>query len=589
MAAELSVTEFLLPAVTLLGVGAAAALACRAVRISPIVGYLVAGVLIGPHVFGLVDESSITHILAELGVVFLLFDIGMHISMRELKESRSDLLGLSPAHLVLTALGFTLILAGFGLSWPVAIAIGISLGLSSTAVVAGLLSERGLNSCPLGRSATHVLIFQDIVAIFLLIFATALGGDADSIPLTMAIAAIQALGAFGAALLAGRYLLGPVFGLLARTENSEAFTAATLLLVLGAALATFGAGLSLTLGAFLAGLAVSGTPYRHQIQTESGPFRGLLLSFFFINVGLMIEVPALIANLPLILAAATAIVVLKTVGGFAAARLNKWTVPGATQLAFLLAQGSEFTLVVLSILGAASATLVANGGAPLFDPVVETVTVAAVAISLAIAPFWADWGMKLSRKLAEKLRKEGDSAPASTTGAKPVIVFGMTPAGRLAVDGLRDHDIPYIALDNDPERFLAATADGYRVAFGDAANLRLIDAIGANNARAVVIGAPRYSVSKSITPIINERFPGMKRFVSVATSTDHELFSDLGMIAHHTMAEPQGIEMVADLLRELGIDDVSIVAWMRAEAERFDMDDMSEEVIEAIEDDVQAA
>ncbi|MEL6662553.1 MAG: cation:proton antiporter [Pseudomonadota bacterium] len=591
MAAEFSPADLLKPTVAILGVGAAAAIASRAIKVSPIVGYLIAGVIIGPHALNAVQESDLTHLLAELGVVFLLFDIGMHISMRELKESRGDLLGLAPAHLVMNALAFTLILGGVGVAWPVAIAIGVSLALSSTAVVARLLSDRGLNSCPLGRSATHVLIFQDIVAIFLLIFASALGGDPSSIPLTMAIAAGQAIIAFGAALLVGRYLVGPGFRLLAGTQNAEAFTAVTLLMVLGAALATYAIGLSLTLGAFLAGLAVSGTAYRHQIQTESGPFRGLLLSFFFINVGMLIDVPALIANLPLVLGVAAGIILIKTAAGYFAARVNKWTAPGGTQLAFLLAQGSEFTLVVLSILGMASATLVAAGGAPLMDPLVETVIVAAVAISLAAAPFWADAGMRLSRKLAERLRKSSEQAApdVSTSGARPVLVFGMTETGRLAVDALNELDLPYIALDNDPERFLAATADGYTVAFGDAANLRLIDAIGASRARALVIGQPRYSVSAQITPIVRERFADMKRFVALEDESDVARFESLGIRAFHVMADPPGIEMVADLLRELDVDDERIIEWMQAEADRFDLEDMSVEVIETIDESAQAA
>ena len=569
MAAEFSPSAVLVPTVILLGFGAAAALGSRAIRISPIVGYLLAGIVIGPHALSLIEESDITHLLAELGVVFLLFDIGMHISMRELKESRRDLTILAPAHLALNALAFSLALGALGTPWPVAIAIGVSLALSSTAVVARLLGERGLRSSPLGRSATHILIFQDIVAIFLLIFASALGGDPASIPLTMAIAAGQALVAFATAILAGRYLVSPAFRLLAATHNEEAFTAATLLLVLGAACTTYIAGLSLTLGSFLAGLAVSGTPFRHQVQSESGPFRGLLLSFFFINVGLMIDVPALLANLALILGAAAGIIAIKTIAGLAVIRLSGWTIPGGTQLAFLLAQGSEFTLVVLSIIGVASAGLVSNGGAPLLDPLLETIIVASVAVSLAVAPFWADAGTKLSRQLAKRLRGVPATPSSPATGQRPVIVFGMTEPGRLAVDALRDNSIPVIALDNDPQRFLSATADGYDVSFGDAANMRLIDAIGANHARAVVIGVPRFEISKAITPVINQKFPDMARFVSVNTLGDLQRFSDLGMRAHLSASRPNGLEMAADMLRLLGVSDKAVEEWLTDEHERF--------------------
>ncbi len=577
--ADFSPSVVLLPTITLLATGAAAAVGAKALRISPIVGYLAAGVLVGPHVFGLVEETSTTHLLAELGVVFLLFDIGMHVSMRELRESRQDLLGLAPGHLLANAVAFSLALLLFGVAPPVAIAIGVSLALSSTAVVARLLSDRNLNSCPLGRSATHVLIFQDIVAIFLLIFASALGGDPSSIPLAMAIAAGQAMVAFAAALVAGRFLMSPLFKVLTATRNQEAFTAVTLLIVLGAAVGSYLAGLSLTLGAFLAGLAVSGTPYRHQIQTETGPFRGLLLSFFFINVGLMIDLPQLVANLPLVVGLALSLLVVKTALGYGAARLNGWTVPGSSQLAFLLAQGSEFTLVVLSLLAVTSSALVAAGNAPLLNPLLETVTVAAVALSLVIAPFWADAGLRMSRRLAIRLRSDG-ATPATQPERgrdRPVIVFGMSQAGRLAVDALRDQKIPYIALDSDPERFLAATADGYDVSFGDAANLKLIDAIGAANARAVVIGVPRYEVSRSITPALEDRFPDLTRFVAVDTLADQKRFADLGMRAFVSASAPRGIEMATDLLRTLGVSDERIKVWLRDEAERFGVDEIAPE------------
>ncbi|MEM9740058.1 MAG: NAD-binding protein [Pseudomonadota bacterium] len=187
-------------------------------------------------------------------------------------------------------------------------------------------------------------------------------------------------------------------------------------------------------------------------------------------------------------------------------------------------------------------------------------------------------------------KTSSQAAPeASTSGARPVIVFGMTPTGRLTVDALKDNDLPYIALDNDPERFLAATADGYSVAFGDAANLRLIEAIGASGARALVIGHPRYSVSAQITPVVHEQFPDMKRFVALEDPSDVSRFEDLGIRSYHVMADPPGIEMVADLLRELGVDDAAIIDWMKTEAERFDLEDMSGEVIETIDDSAQAA
>lgn len=582
MAAEFTpvqAVDALVPAITLLGFGAASAIVSKAARLSPIVGYLIVGILIGPHSLGLIHESQATHLLAELGVVFLLFDIGMHVSMRELKESRRDLLGLAPAHLMLTGLMSAGALWMIGIAWPIALAVGLSLGLSSTAVVARILTEREQNSCPIGRTATHVLIFQDMVAIFLMIYATSLGGaetgasglagvistrllGGADLPLiaSLGLSLVQAGLAFYAAVLAGKYLINPIFRTLAIIRNEEAFTAFTLLFVLAAACATAMTGLSLTLGAFLAGLAVSGTPYRHEVQTEMAPFRSLLLSFFFISVGLSIDVPALIRNLPLVLLAAGGLIGLKTALGFVAARLNGWSVPGATQMAFLLAQGSEFTLVVLS-LGA----IVTGLPGPLMSSVV-----AAVALSLAIAPVWADLGARLSREIVRRTQSRTEAAPTSTPSLdRPVIIVGMTQTGRLAVDALEDHGIPYLATEFDPDRLLSAVADGYRVSFGDASNLKLIEAIGGNKARAMVLGFPRYEVSQAVTPVVMRRFPDLKRFVTVDTAEDMERFSTLGIRTHFAMGEPRGIEMVIDMLNALGVPEDQVSAWLSHETERF--------------------
>ena len=291
-----------------------------------------------------------------------------------------------------------------------------------------------------------------------------------------------------------------------------------------------------------------------------GPFRGLLLSFFFISVGLSIDVPALLSHLPLVLLGAAGILVMKTALGYVAARLNKWSVPGATQMAFLLAQGSEFTLVVLS-LGA----IVAGLSSGLMSSIV-----AAVALSLALAPTWAALGVRLSRKLAERSKTDIETAPSATSIAdRPVIVIGMSSAGRLAIDALVDHHIPYIALEGDPDRFLAAVADGYKVSFGDATNMKLVEAVGGSNARAVVLGFARYEVSLEVTPTITRRFPDLQRFVAVDSRLDLERYLDIGVRAHLAGGQPKGIEMVADILLTLDVPEPEVREWMEEEAERF--------------------
>ncbi len=572
MAAETSLINALIPAITLLGFGASAALASKALKISPIVGYLIAGILLGPGVLNLIANGSTTHLLAELGVVLLLFDIGMHVSLRELKESWRDLTRLAPAHLLLTGLTFAAVLYALDVAWPIALAVGLSLGLSSTAVVARILKEREQAGCPIGRTATHVLIFQDIAAIFLMIFATSLGGQdhestglasvvmeaigsETSLPLaaTLGLSLVQTLIAFVVALLVGKFVITPVFRALLNARNTEAVTAFSLLLVLSAACATMALGLTITLGAFLAGLAVSGTPFRHQVQLDMEPFRGLLLSFFFMSIGIGLDLAGLVAHFPLVIAAALLILIVKTGLGYLAARISGWSVPGAAHLSTLLAQGSEFTLVILSI-GAIVSDL---------PTTMMSAIIAAVALSLAFAPFWADIGVRLSLRLAERRKISTDGADLSTrTGDRPTLVIGMTSAGRLAIDALIDHDLPYIAIDHDADRFLAAISDGYQVSFGDTSNFKLFDAVGATHARAVVLGDPRYDVSVKFTSAVDRRPLDLMRFAALKSSEDVARFDAIGVKSHLIVAEPKGLEMVTDMLGTLGIDAEHVATWL---------------------------
>lgn len=595
MAAETSLVDALIPAITLLGFGASAALASKALKVSPIVGYLIAGILLGPGVLNLVANGSTTHLLAELGVVLLLFDIGMHVSLRELKESWRDLTRLAPAHLLLTGLSFAAILYAFDVSWPIALAVGLSLGLSSTAVVARILKEREQAGCPIGRTATHILIFQDIAAIFLMIFATSLGGqDHDStglasvvmdalgtetsLPLaaTLGLSLVQTLVAFGVALLVGKYFITPVFRALSNARNAEAFTAFSLLLVLSAACATLALGLTITLGAFLAGLAVSGTPFRHQVQLDVAPFRGLLLSFFFMSIGIGLDLDGLLSNLPYVIAAALLILLVKTGLGYLAARLSGWSIPGAAHLSTLLAQGSEFSLVILSI-GAIVSDLPST---------IMSVVIAAVALSLAFAPFWADIGVRLSLRLAERRKTAVDDTNyASTSGERPTLVIGLTSAGRLAIDALIDHDLPYIAIDHDANRFLSAISDGYQVSFGDTSNLKLVEAVGASNARAIVLGDPRFDVSRAITNAASTRPADLVRFAALSEADDVSRFEALGVKAHQMVADPKGLEMVIDMLGTLGIDEDAIATWLTRQHDIHTIGEGAESAQETVDPD----
>ncbi len=542
----------ILPAVTLLGVGLLCILAARAVKTSPIVAFILAGLIIGPYGFGLVEQSRTTELLAQLGVVFLLFDIGLGFSSKTLRESGRDLVVLGPLQMLICGAGFTLAARAFGLDWPIAILVGLGAGISATAVVSATMAERGIVTCPLGKSSTALLVFQDIAGIFLLVFAVSLETGDGSLALALGEAGLKAAAAAVAALLIGRFAARPVLNALARTNSPEVFTAAALFLVLATAAATGSLGLSLTLGAFLAGVIVAETPFKTVVKTEAKPFGALLLGFFFITVGMALDWRIMLSEAPLILAALAALMIGKTALTGIAAMISGWSRPGATQLAFLTAQGSEFGLVLLA-LPAVNGALGAEAAA---------ILVGASAASLALTPLWTALGMKLARKLAQSRVKVSEPT-ARPDGERPILVFAMNASGRMAVDGLKRFNVPYIAIESDADRFMEAVSDGYDVTFGDPSDVRLMKAVGVTKARALALGASRYEISKEITPYVHETFPDLSRFVAVSDETEKARHEDLNMAAIINRAVPEGLDFAVALLRFSKIDEHEIAVWMR--------------------------
>lgn len=549
----------ILPAVTLLGVGLLCILAARALKTSPIVAFIFAGLIIGPFGFGLVEQSRTTELLAQLGVVFLLFEIGLGFSSKTLRESGRDLVVLGPLQMLICGAGFALAARAFGLDWPLAILVGLGAGISATAVVSATMAERGIVTCPLGKSTTALLVFQDIAGIFLLVFAVSLETGEGSLALALGEAGLKAAAAALAALLIGRFAARPILNALARTNSPEVFTAAALFLVLATAAATGALGLSLTLGAFLAGVIVAETPFKTVVKTEAKPFGALLLGFFFITVGMALDWRIMLGEAPLILAALAALMIGKTILTGLAALISGWSRPGATQLAFLTAQGSEFGLVLLA-LPAVSGALGAE---------VAAILVGASALSLALTPIWTALGMKLAKKLAQARVKVSEPL-ARPDGERPILVFAMTPSGRMAVDGLKRFNVPYVAIESDADRFMEAVSDGYDVTFGDPSDVRLMKAVGVINARALALGASRYEISKEITPYVNETYPDMSRFVVVQDDAEKARHEDLNMTAIINRAAPEGLDFAVALLRFAQVDEREIAAWMREVMEAYE-------------------
>ncbi len=536
----------------------------RRIGLSPIVGYLAAGVLIGPHALGLIEESETTHLMAELGVVFLLFDIGLHFTLSSIWEARRDIFGLGPLQIILCGFAFGGIAMVLGVDPEFALILGGSLALSSTAVVVPTLAERRQQNCPVGLTGTAVLIFQDICAIFLLILAASLDGGATAadragLGATVVLAFAKAAAAFVAAILIGRFAIKPLFRLLSQTRNDEVFTAMALLVVLATAAATGGAGLSLTLGAFLGGMIISETPYRHVIQTEAKPFRNLLLGFFFITVGMSLDWRVLFSLWAEILGFLVVLILVKVALIAAAARAVGWSMPGSVQLAALLAQGSEFVFVIIAM------PMVRE---PLGDSAVGVVFTG-IAASLVLTPTLAALGNSLARWLEQRsasAKRIGETTAKAV--AAPIVIFGMDDIGRSVADALEAHGVGYDALEGDYDRFLAASADGYPVAFGDLGDVRLMATLGYAEREAIVITIAHYEVAAALTPTMHERYPDLPCFVAVDSEADKVRYKQLGLRPIVDRSRPRGLDLAAAVLRHQHVEEPKIEAWMRRQQER---------------------
>jgi len=526
------------PAITLLGLGIGAALVSRACRLNPIVGYLGLGLALS--VLGLKADFSgpVVATMAEAGVMFLLFNLGLHFSLGRIWAEKSNIFGFGSLQMLVAGGAFALVFLALGLPSAFAIIGGFAMGLSSTAVVIGLVRERDQEDCPVGRAAQSILIFQDIAAILLLVAAGALAQGGAIAP-ALGLAGLKALAAFGVAVVFSRVLTRPLFRLIARAGSSEVYTATALFIALAAGWATGVAGLSLTLGAFLGGMAVADSRYRIMVQTEIDAFRGLFLSFFFISVGLGIDPGLLAQNWALVLMAAFALIVLKCGLNVIAGLANRWSVPGSIQLGFLLGQGSEFALVLFALPALAG----------LVEPRLISVLVTAIAISLAVTPLVSNIG----RKLAGKLRRGPPDQKMAGDDA-PVVIIGLGETGRALADALGYNEVDYLALEPRMEEFEAALADGYNALSANPADPRSWDAIGMEKRQVIAIATGDVTKSRELTPLVDERLPDATRILAVPSADYIEEFDALGTVPID-MSTPGGRErMIEAVFAQLGLE-----------------------------------
>lgn len=463
-------------------------------KVSPVLGFLLIGMVLGPTGLGalvrsipgldwlvITDRESIGTV-AEFGIVFLMFMIGLELSFERLSMMRRLVFGLGPLQLLLCAAGIAAVAAWLGQGRVDSVVIGLALAMSSTAVIIQVLSEEKRMNTTVGRTSFAILLFQDIAVVPVLfavgVLAGALGPGVDQGLRGFVVAMGQAAIAVAVVIAAGRLLLRPLFRPVARTNSPELFMAACLLVLFGAAAATAAAGMSMAMGALLAGLLLAETEYRRQIEVLIEPFKGLLLGIFLISMGMTIDLNEVAQRPALIFGLCAALLVIKASVTWGLARLFGISQRASIQTALLIAPGGEFTFVVL---GAASVMGVLSG------PIVEIGLIVA-ALTMALIPLMSFAGKRLNEKLAPKQVVDPTLYMPEDLGDDPrVIIAGYGRVGRVVADMLKRHGKDFIAIDSDPDVVAAARREGAPVYFGDVARGDFLARCGLDTALALVV------------------------------------------------------------------------------------------------------
>lgn len=472
----------LAPIVLVLLAAVLAVTLCRSMRVPPMLGYLVVGFIAGPGVADLIPHGEETQFLGEIGIVFMMFSIGLEFSLPQLKAMRRLVFGLGLSQVVVTLLGIGVVSWLMGGNSLAAFAIAGALTMSSTAITSKMLTERVELTQPHGQLAIGVLLFQDLAVVPILILLPALAGGSQTLLTDLGLAGIKVIVVMALLLSLGQRLMRPWFHMVAKRRSSELFMINVLLVTLGVAWLTELSGLSLALGAFVAGMLISETEYRYQVEEDIKPFRDILLGFFFITVGMRLELAVLYDRLGEVILLLVLLVPIKLAIVFFLARRFGYKPNESMRAALALAQGGEFGFVLLSL----------SGKVGLIPSHLEQASIAAILLSMLIAPFLIMYSDVITRRLIKQdwMMQAVNLHHLLVEGMAKndhVLICGYGRSGQALARLLEAESIPFFALDMDPERVREAAEAGDPVVFGDAVKKEVLIAAGIMRAKVVVI------------------------------------------------------------------------------------------------------
>ena len=561
MAAEGNASQ-LVGIVTLLGAAVIGVPLFKRLGLGAVLGYLAAGLAIGPFGLGLLtDAQTIIHV-AELGVVMFLFVIGLEMKPSHLWGLRGQIFGLGSMQVVLSALLLTGVGIAFGFPWQVAFISGAGFVLTSTAIVMQVLAERGDLHMPRGQRIVSILLFEDLLIVpllavvaFLAPVDTSLAHTTSPLWQRMGIALLSLV----ALVVAGRWLLNPMFRVLARSKAREVMTAAALLVVLGAALLMEWGGLSMAMGAFVAGVLLSESSFRHQLEADIEPFRGLLLGLFFLGVGMALNLDVVSRNWPLIVGGVVAMMIAKALCIYVVARTAKSSHAEAVDRAILMAQGGEFAFVLFT--EALKLKVI--------SPEVNANMTAIVVLSMALTPLVVALHQRVVR--ADAVSMDGVEAPQDLQGN--VLIIGFGRMGQIASQGPLAKGVSLSIIDNDPDTIRSAALYGFKVYYGDGSRSDILHAAGAHQAQAIIVTINDKAAATRIVEHLHAECPQVRVIVR-AFDREHALElvqHQADVVVRETFES--AMVMGRHTLKALGVEDDEADTLMdevrRRDAERF--------------------
>jgi len=521
----------------------------KKLNLPTILAYLVIGMAIGPHGLGWMSESESVSEVAEFGIVFLMFTIGLEFSIKRLVAMRRLVFGFGASQMALTALGTGLITWwGYGQGWRSGVAIGLAVAMSSTAIVARMLSERFELHSRSGRQTMGVLLFQDLAVVPCLILLPALAAPGEDLLHALSLAAVQATAVLAVLVWLGQRYLGRVFAQFARHRSDELLVLVTLWLVVALSYTTAQSGLSMALGAFVGGMLVSETIYRHQVEADIRPFRDILLGLFFVTIGMMLDLHYVLGNLHklalavLLLVAGKALVMLLITWAFRTPLVT------ALRTAAQLAQAGEFGLVLVEL----AFTL------RLIPLDVFQITLSAMLVSMFLAPFL----IRKAASLAVDLGR-GDWAHGATILQEVavhsmdlrdhVVICGYGRTGQRVADLLKLEAIPFIALDADPQCIRAGQKNGTNVVFGNADRAEVLQAAGIGRARVLVVSYPDTHSAERVIRMAHAKRPGLPIVVRTSDEKDLARLKAAGATEVISEVMESGLLVAAETLVAAGV------------------------------------